>query len=119
MANALSNDVGRRWADALAGGDWSELAVLSSPEMRVWHSHDNLWLTMAESSSRIAEVAAEPPKFHDVRSMPTAEGFVIQACLEPPGEARRHIVQVCAVSDGRVVTCEEYIAPEGPGLSPE
>jgi hypothetical protein len=95
--------------------------------MRVWHSHDSMWLTAAESQARMAESGGGDAgtnmaaSFQDVRATPTQDGFVVQAWiagLTGAGLAgaggRTHVVQICTVEDGLIASCEEYIAPEMP-----
>jgi hypothetical protein len=110
MTNA---EVAARWAEGLSG-DWAILASLTSPTMRVWHSHDDLWLDTAASQARM-DGAGGPPKgpvFDGVKVHVTESGFVVQAALTGfAGAARTHIVQVLTVEDGLVAACEEYIAP--------
>jgi hypothetical protein len=111
---ATNAEIAAEWAKGLEG-DWGILAALTSPTMRVWHSHDNAWLTTEESSARMAEsdAMATPPSFRDIRTIPTASGFVVQGWITGlAGEGKSHIVQVCTVEDGRIAACEEYIAPE-------
>jgi hypothetical protein len=107
-------EIADQWAKGLQG-DWSILAALTSPTMRVWHSHDGVWLTSEESSTRMAEsdAMATPPSFRDIRTIPTETGFVVQGWIDGlAGGSRSHIVQVCTVEDGHIASCEEYIAPE-------
>jgi ketosteroid isomerase-like protein len=116
--DALTNEeLAAQWVRGLSG-DWSILAALASPTVRVWHSHDNLWLTSEESQARMAESGAmdAAPSFQDVRAIATPNGFVVQGWIEGPGGGggRNHIVQICTVEDGRIAACEEYIAPEMP-----
>ncbi|MDO8363033.1 MAG: hypothetical protein Q7V88_09055 [Actinomycetota bacterium] len=114
---ALNDTVAAQWAKGLAG-DWAILAQLSSPTMRVWHSHDDMWLTREESIARMAAAAADapapPPSFEQVRTLATATGFVVQATVQGLGgqPGPTHIVQICTVVDGLIAACEEYIAPE-------
>ena len=121
MSNA---DVAATWVKGLAG-DWALLEALSSPTMRVWHSHDNMWLTRAEGAARMAEAAHRqaasgdvvvPPSFADVRAIATESGFVVQGSIDHlSGQSgRAHIVQICTVVDGLIESCEEFIAPEMP-----
>jgi hypothetical protein len=114
MADDTHDEVATRWVQGL-GGEWALLEELASPTMRVWHSHDDRWLSREESEARLAEsgAAAAPPAFADLRVVATTTGFVVQASVDgPDGGGRMHIVQVCTVVDGRIATCEEYIAPE-------
>ncbi len=115
MSGTSNEEVAALWVKGLAG-DWSILEGLSSPTMRVWHSHDNQWLTREEGAARMAEsgATAAPPSFEDVRVHPTATGFVLQGSVQglPGGSGRTHIVQVCTVENGQIASCEEYIAPE-------
>jgi hypothetical protein len=111
---AKSNaEVAAQWVQGLTG-DWSLLEALSSPTMRVWHSHDGQWLTREESEARMAAgMADSPPSFGDVRALSTETGFVVQATLAGlRGTGPTHIVQICTVEGGRIASCEEYIAPE-------
>jgi hypothetical protein len=114
---ASNAEVAALWAKGLSG-DWSILERLSSPVMRVWHSHDNMWLTREESAARMAEstspAASAPPSFDDVRTTASETGFVVQCSVRGlTGESgRTHIVQICTVEDGLVASCEEFIAPE-------
>lgn len=109
--------VAEKWVQGLTG-DLASLALLSHPEMRVWHSHDDQWLSREEGAARMADAgsAAAAPAFEDVRFTLTAAGFVLQGSIAGPGEAgpRMHIVQICTVRDGQIASCEEYIAPEMP-----
>lgn len=114
MTGATHDEVATRWVQGL-GGEWTVLEELSAPTMRVWHSHDDRWLTREESEARLAEsgAAAAPPAFDDIRAVATTTGFVVQASVDGlGGSGRMHIVQICTVVDGRVAACEEYIAPE-------
>jgi hypothetical protein len=114
MTDATHDEVATRWVQGLRG-DWAVLEDLSAPTMRVWHSHDDRWLTREGSEARLAEsgAAGSPPAFDDIRAVATTTGFVVQASVDgPDGSGRMHIVQVCTVIDGHVAACEEYIAPE-------
>lgn len=104
------SDIAARWAEGLEG-DWGILAELASPTMRVWHSHDDLWLDRDAANARMAAApAAAPTVFRQVRTHPTPTGFVVQAAIDREG-VLTHIVQVLTVEDGRIASCEEYIAP--------
>jgi hypothetical protein len=113
MGENADEELAARWLEGL-GGNWAILETLSSPTMRVWHSHDNEWLTREQGTARMAESGArdQPPSFNDLRATITESGFVVQAWIDSLGEGKTHIVQVCTVEDGRVASCEEYIAPE-------
>lgn len=120
---AMSNaDVATSWVKGLAG-DWAILEQLSSPSMRVWHSHDNMWLTREQGAARMADAAVEqaesganaaPPSFDELSFIVTETGFVVKAFMQRLGAhlGRTHIVQICTVDDGLVASCEEYVAPE-------
>jgi ketosteroid isomerase-like protein len=115
MAVATHEETAGRWVKGLAG-DWSILAELSAPDMTVWHSHDDQWLTREESAARMATSGSSAPQgaFDDVRATVTEKGFIVQGSLRAVGGsgARTHVVQICTVKDGRVTSCEEYLAPE-------
>jgi hypothetical protein len=115
MSGTSNEEVAALWVKGLAG-DWSILEGLSSPKMRVWHSHDNEWLTREQGAARMAEsgAGAAAPSFADVRAVVTASGFVVQGSIEGlgGGGGRTHIVQICTVENGQIASCEEYIAPE-------
>jgi hypothetical protein len=113
MSVAKNQEVADQWVEGLTG-NWSILETLSSPTMRVWHSHDNLWLTREEGAARMAESGTtdQSPSFQDIRVTPTTHGFVLQGWVDRLAGAKTHIVQICTVEDGRVASCEEYIAPE-------
>jgi ketosteroid isomerase-like protein len=103
-------ELAERWGRGLAG-DWAALAELASPDMRVWHSSDGQWLDRDESTARMEHAAAgAPPAFGRVSTFVTEHGFVVQATLDGPDGAT-HVVQLLTVEDGRVVACEEYLAP--------
>jgi ketosteroid isomerase-like protein len=124
MTNA---EVAAAWVKGLTS-DFSTLAALSHPEMRVWHSHDDMWLSRAESEARMAESAAAAtpsddessgtpaamPVFEITRSIVTDTGFVVQGSIAGLGgnPGRTHIVQICTVDNGLIASCEEFIAPE-------
>jgi len=114
---ASNEEVAALWVKGLTG-DWSILEGLSSPTMRVSHSHDNLWLTREEGAARMAESSAgapaAPPSFEDVHTLITDTGFVLRASVQGMGGqgGRTHIVQICTVRDGQLASCEEFIAPE-------
>jgi hypothetical protein len=114
MGTMTHEQVARRWAEGLAG-DWTGLAEIASPEMRVWHSFDDVWLDREASKARIADGGADaaPLGFADIRTMVTDRGFLVQATIERDG-GRAHIVQLLTVEDGKVIACEEYIADETP-----
>lgn len=103
-----------QWVEGLTG-NWALLATLTSPTMRVWHSHDDEWLDTVTASARMADSGANPMAggFHDVRATATATGFLVQASLDglPGSSGRLQVVQVLTVEDGMVVACEEYLAP--------
>jgi hypothetical protein len=114
MSVVKNQQIADRWIDGLTG-DWSILEALSSPTMRIWHSHDNLWLTREEGAARMAESGAtdRSPSIQDIRATPTTHGFVLQGWVEGLADGgKTHIVQICTVEDDKVATCEEYIAPE-------
>src|ERR1700712_19510 len=108
---ANNSEVAALWVKGLSG-DWSILEALSSPTMKVWHSHDNMWLTREEGAARMAEAPApaSAPMFQDVRSITTETGFIVQGSIEGlPGSAgRTHIVQICTVENGLLASCEEF-----------
>jgi hypothetical protein len=110
MGNA---DLAAQWVKGLSG-DWTILEALSSPSMKIWHSHDNQWLTREEGAGRMAESrsTSSVPSFEDVRTIVTETGFVVQGSVEGLGAGRTYIVQICTVDAGRIASCEEYIAPE-------
>jgi len=108
-----NEEIAATWVQGLTG-DWPLLEQLSSPTMRIWHSHDNQWLTREEGAARMAESGAtnESPSFQDIRVTPTKHGFVLQGWIESLDGAKTHIVQICSVEDDKVASCEEYVAPE-------
>jgi hypothetical protein len=112
--DVISNEqVAARWQQGLSG-DWAILEELSSPTMKVWHSNDGLWITREEGAARIAamDATASPPPFRDVRTIATESGFIVQATIPDTGKGTTHILQVCTVENGRIASCEEFIAPE-------
>jgi hypothetical protein len=114
MPITTNEEIAARWAQGLTG-DWSILEALTSPTMRVWHSHDGEWLTAEQGAARMADsgAMATPPSFADVRTIPTDSGFIVQGSIAGlMGSGKTHIVQVCTVEDGQIAVCEEYIAPE-------
>jgi hypothetical protein len=114
MSIAENQEVAQQWVAGLTG-DWSILEALSSPTMRVWHSHDNVWLTREEGAARMesSQSAAAPPVFEDVRATPTDKGFIVQGSIAGlGGTGKTHIIQVLTVEEGKIAACEEYIAPE-------
>jgi hypothetical protein len=116
MSVSTHEAVAARWVEGLTG-DWSILETLSSPTMRVWHSHDNQWLTREEGAARMAESNGDAPpsmSFEDVRATVTEVGFIVQGSVAGlgGGAGRTHIMQVLTVEDGLIASCEEYIAPE-------
>jgi ketosteroid isomerase-like protein len=103
-------ELAERWGRGLAG-DWAALADLAAPDMRVWHSSDGQWLDRDESTARMEHATAgAPPAFSGVSTLVTERGFVVQATVDSP-DGTTHIVQLVTVEDGRVVACEEYLAP--------
>jgi hypothetical protein len=99
-------------------GDRELLAELSADTLRVWHSYDEQWLTREQAEVRMAQAEsaaagqAAMPALQDLRTLVTDTGFVVQAAMAGLGDGgRTHIVQICTVEDGRVTSCEEYIAP--------
>ena len=112
MASSTNGEIAAQWATALAG-DWSLLERLTSPTLRVWHSPDDQWMERAQAEAQMAQAGAAGLALQDVRTLVTERGFVVQAALDAGGgSGRTHIVQICTVEDGRVASCEEYIAPE-------
>jgi hypothetical protein len=113
MSVVKNQEIADQWVQGLTG-NWSILETLSSPTMRVWHSHDNLWLTREEGAARMAESGAtdQSPSFQDIRVTPTTHGFVLQGWVDGLAGAKTHVVQICTVEDDHVASCEEYIAPE-------
>jgi hypothetical protein len=113
-------EIAQQWAAGLAR-DIRELGALMAPSTRVWHSHDGIWLTLAESSARIPEAppgeSVAPIAFQNVRAQATQSGVVVQATM-PGGafgsELPTHIAQVLTVENGLVVQVEEYIAAQSP-----
>jgi len=109
-----NEEIAASWVQGLTG-DSPILEQLSSPAMRIWHSHDNQWLTREEGAARMAESGAtnEPTLFQDIRVTPTKGGFVVQGWIENLGRGvKTHIVQICSVEGDQVASCEEYLAPE-------
>ncbi len=112
MASSTNGEIAAQWAKGLAG-EWSLLEPLTSPTLRVWHSHDDQWMDRAQAEAQMAQAGAAGVTLEDVRTLVTDGGFVVQATLDAGGGAgRTHIVQICTVEDGRVASCEEYLAPE-------
>jgi hypothetical protein len=114
MSVTTNEAIAARWVEGLTG-NWSILETLSSPQMRVWHSHDNVWLDREAAAARMAESGGAPttPAFTDVRALATETGFVVQGSISGlGGGGQTHIVQIITLADGLVASCEEYIAPE-------
>jgi hypothetical protein len=81
--------------------------------MRVWHSFDNAWLDREESTARMEQMGGGAlPELHEVRTQTTERGFIVQGWIEGGAGARTHILQVLTVDDGKIASCEEYVAPE-------
>jgi hypothetical protein len=100
------------WAEGLAT-DFGSLEKFFAPEAEIWHSTDNAWITQEESRRRSERLEQSGrPLFSEIRTQPTAKGFLVQASLEPADGRVTHLVQVVTVVDGRVTHVEEYIAPE-------
>jgi hypothetical protein len=114
MAMMTNEQIARQWGEGLAG-DMTRLAGIASPDMRVWHSSDGIWLDRDTAQARMAAAGgdAAPLGFTDIRTMVTERGFLVQATIERDG-LQTHIVQLLTVEDGRVAACEEYIADESP-----
>jgi hypothetical protein len=112
MTTVTNSEVADLWLTGLSG-DWDSLRDLSSPSMRIWHSHDEIWLTREQGEARVAESGAmQSSPLHDLRATATERGFLIQGWIGGDrGRAKTHVVQVCTVEDGLVISCEEYIAP--------
>src|ERR1700728_3356731 len=113
MSVVKNQEIADQWVEGLAG-NWSILETLSSPTMRVWHSHDNRWLTREEGAARMAEYGAtdQSSSFQDIRVTTTTHGFVLQGWVDGLPGAKTHIVQISTVENGQVASSEEYIAPE-------
>jgi ketosteroid isomerase-like protein len=107
--------VAARWIEGLTG-DWSILADLTSPTMRVWHSTDGIWLDRDEANQRMAQTdaTASPPPFKGAVATATQDGFIVKAWIDgvDGGRSKTHIMQVLVVDDGKITSVEEYIAPE-------
>jgi hypothetical protein len=113
MTTVTNSEVADLWLAGLSG-DLGSLHDLSSPSMRVWHSHDEMWLTREQAEARVAASGAmqSSPAMHDLRATATERGFLVQGWVGGDrGQAKTHIVLVCTVEDGLVTCCEEYIAP--------
>jgi hypothetical protein len=114
MSIVTNQEIAEQWVDGLTR-EWSVLETLSSPTMRVWHSHDNVWLDRADAAARMQQSGERTasPRFEDVRAIPTEKGFIVQGSIQGlAGNGRTHIVQILTVEDGKIAACEEYIAPE-------
>jgi hypothetical protein len=109
MSITSNETVASQWIEAL-GSDITLIDKVRAPDMRVWHSNDNQWLSRQESDARMARTGPVPA-FFNLRAQATETGFVVQGTIAIGG-GQTHIVQVNTVEDGLVVSCEEYIAPE-------
>ncbi|RMI28843.1 nuclear transport factor 2-like protein [Nocardia stercoris] len=106
--------VAQTWVRALS--DLDLFAQLCSADCQVWHSNDNLWVTVQQAVDA-AKARPDFPEFVDPRVTMTDAGFIVQSSvsLELGGHAQQlHILQVTDVVDGKVVRVQEYISPEMP-----
>ncbi|MCX4095560.1 nuclear transport factor 2 family protein [Nocardia sp. alder85J] len=106
--------VAQTWVRALS--DLDLFVQLCSPDCRVWHSNDNVWVTV-EQAVDAAKARPDFPEFVDPRVVLTDAGFIVQSSvsLELGGQLQQlHIIQVTEMRDGKVVRVQEYIAPEMP-----
>ena len=116
MPVLTNQEIARQWAKGLAG-EFGLLGALTAQTMRVWHSHDGMWLDSEQSNARGAERDPNLPRpvFHDVRLHATERGFILQAWIAdflPTLAGRIHIIHVVTVEDGEITAVEEYVAPE-------
>jgi ketosteroid isomerase-like protein len=111
-----NREVAEAWLQGLASGDYSGLQDLANPDMRTWHSSDNVWMSRAESEARIASAppSGVAPSFGAAKLTMTESGFVVQGKADLPGMGPTHILQLLTVDDGEILSIEEYLAPELP-----
>jgi hypothetical protein len=111
MPDKTNREIADRWVEGL-DGDWTSLETDSSPELKVWHSSDNIWEDQQRQQEHIKELTSmpNPPKLLDLRAIVTELGFLVQGHIE--GRPRTYILQLCTVEAGKVTLVDEYISPE-------
>ncbi|MEV4152938.1 hypothetical protein AB0J48_07965 [Nocardia salmonicida] len=101
FVNALENDI-------------AILKEICTPDCRLWHSNDNIWMEQRPALDAFieAQAAGMIPKFDEVRTFRTEKGFLARTSLtiEPVGKI--HALQLLTVENDKITVIEEYVAPE-------
>jgi ketosteroid isomerase-like protein len=100
---------------ATEANDAPALRALHEPDARTWHNVDGMEVSVDDSARTLAWLHERVPDLglHDVRLLPTADGFVARWTMvgtAPGGPLRLHSCVVAELSpDGRVARAAEYI----------
>ncbi|ALJ19590.1 nuclear transport factor 2 family protein [Microbacterium sp. No. 7] len=106
---ALTNEeLAQGWLNAL--GDVETFRPLCEPDAKVWHSNDDVWMTLDAAIGNVHLAGGIPPREREAYRL-TADGFLVQFTVSLGGQ-RMHNTILVRVRDGLAYEIEEYIGLE-------
>ncbi|MFT4030536.1 MAG: hypothetical protein QM675_11735 [Protaetiibacter sp.] len=103
-----NEELAQLWLEAL--GDVEKFREISTTDCRVWHSSDNLWVSIDTAIENVYKGGGLPPVY-DTGYTVTEHGFLVQFSAELAGH-KIHNTIIVKTENGLAVTAEEYIGLE-------
>ncbi|GEM29628.1 hypothetical protein NN3_06350 [Nocardia neocaledoniensis NBRC 108232] len=110
-----TKDLADNWVKALTNIDLFK--EISHEDCLVWHSADDLWVSVADAVAAVYERSPDgvPPTFVSLGVVFTEQGFFHECTTEVSiggQEMKLHLVQIVEARDGKAARVREYIGPE-------
>ncbi|WP_426518115.1 hypothetical protein ACPPVQ_02030 [Diaminobutyricibacter sp. McL0618] len=103
-----NEELAQRWLHALENVE--EFRELCIPDARVWHSNDNIWVSLDLAIENVHKAGGLPP-LENPRYTVTEKGFLVQFSIDLAG-LRINDTIIVQTENGLAHTVEEYIGIE-------
>ena len=107
--------LGEAWPKALNSLD--SFFGLCAPDCQVWHSNDDIWVSVETAIQNVHRRTAELPDFQPRGVTYTEKGFFNECYVEVElmgNPMKIHLIQLIDMENGKAVRVKEYVGPEMP-----
>lgn len=108
MTTRTNEELAQAWLAALQ--DVDAFLPLCAPDAKVWHSTDDIWMTVPDAIQAVHDGGGLPPLSRQSYTV-TEEGFLVQFTLSL-GDIKMHNTIIVKTRDGFAISAEEYVGLE-------